>query len=102
MAVSPLPAALLGPSIFPFLFPQLLLITIIAETVVATDHFAAAFALPRFFLLLKESVYSVFFDELQIAYQAHSVVGSVSFIDCFQPVAWKALALETEGDFAFG
>jgi hypothetical protein len=41
------------------------------------------------------------FDELQIVYQAHSEVGSVSFIDCFQSAAWKALALETERDFTF-
>jgi len=68
----------------------------------ATDHFAAAFALPQLILLFEEFFYPMFFDELQIAYQTHSIVGSVSFINCFQSVAGKALALETEGDFAFG
>jgi len=68
----------------------------------ATHHFAAAFALPRFLLLFEEFIYSVFFDELQIAYQAHSIMSSVSLINGSEPTAWKALALETERDFAFG
>jgi hypothetical protein len=95
-------ALFLVPSIFLSLLPQLLLITVITEAVVATDHFAAALAPPQFLLLPKEFPYSVFFDELQIAYQTHSIMGSVSFINCLQSVAGKALALETEGDFAFG
>jgi len=93
---------LLGPSIFLFLLPQFLLIAIVAESIVATDHLAAALAPPQFLLLPKEFPYSVFFDELQIAYQTHSIVSSVSVIDCFQSLTRKALALETEGDFTVG
>jgi len=73
----------------------------VAETIMATDHFAAAFALPQFFLFFEKFVYSVFFDELQIVYQTHSEMSSVSFIDCFQSAARKALALETEREFTF-
>jgi hypothetical protein len=54
---------LLCPSIFLFLLPEFLLIAVVAETVVATDHFAARFALPQFLLLFEEFVYSVGFDE---------------------------------------
>jgi hypothetical protein len=68
----------------------------------ATDHFAAAFALPQFLLFFEKLFHSMFLDELQIVYQAHSEVSSVSFINCFQSAAWKALALEAESDFTFG
>jgi hypothetical protein len=43
----------------------------------------------------------MFFNELQIAYQARSVVSSVSIVNVFQPITRKALALETIGDFTF-
>jgi hypothetical protein len=90
------------PSIFLSFLSQFLLIAIVAEAVVAADHFAAAFAFPQLILLFEKLFYPVFFDELQIAYQAHSVVGSVSVVDCFQSPTRKAPALETEGDFTFG
>jgi hypothetical protein len=69
---------------------------------VATNHFSAAFALPQFLLLVEKLFCSMLFDELQIAYQAHSEVGSVSSIDFFQSAAWKGLAFEAESDFALG
>jgi hypothetical protein len=68
----------------------------------ATDHFAATLALPQVLLFFEKLFYSMLFDELQIVYQAHSEVSPISFIDCFQSAAWKALALETESDFTFG
>jgi hypothetical protein len=67
----------------------------------ATDHFAAASALPQFLLFFEKLFHSMLLDELQIAYQTHSEVGLVSFINFPQSAARKALALETEGDFAF-
>jgi len=68
----------------------------------ATYHFAAAFALPQFFLFFEKLFHSMLFDELQIVYQTHSEMSSVPFINCFQSAAWKALALEAESDFTFG
>jgi hypothetical protein len=85
-----------------FLLPQFLQITIVTETIMATNHFATAFALPCYLLHLKEFFHSMVSNVLQIAYQTHFVVSSVSFVNVFQSATWKVFALETEGDFTFG
>jgi hypothetical protein len=89
----------LVPSIFLFLVPQLLQITAEAKTIMATDHLTTALALPRFLLLLKEILYSMFFNELQVVYHTHPVASSVSFVNGSQSLAWEALALVAETDF---
>lgn len=62
----------------------------------ATNHFAAVRAFPQLFLLSEKVLHSVFFDEIQILDHAHFVASSVSFVNGFQPVAWKASALKTK------
>jgi hypothetical protein len=94
--------AIFVPSVFLFLVPQFIQIAIETQTIMAADHFAAALTFPRFLLFFKEFLYSMFFHELQVVYHAHPVARPVSFIDGSQPVAWKALALVAESDFAFG
>jgi hypothetical protein len=66
---------------------------------VATDQFTATFAFPRLFLVIKELLNSIFFDEIQIFYHAHSVARFVPAVNGSQSITGKASALKTESDF---
>jgi hypothetical protein len=66
---------------------------------VTTDHSVTALAFPRFLLLHKELLNSVFLDEPQVVYHTHPVARPVPFVDSLQSLARKVLALETKSDF---
>jgi len=66
---------------------------------VAADHFVTLLALPRFLLLFKEFLHSVFFDESQIIYHAYSVANSVSPVNGTEPLAREVFALIAEAGF---
>jgi hypothetical protein len=88
------------PTVLLFLVAQFFQAAVEADAVVATDHFTAFRAFPRFFLFFQEFRHALFFDGPQILYHAHSVSRLVSGIESFEPGAWEVVAFETEDDFA--
>jgi hypothetical protein len=68
----------------------------------ATDHLTTALALPILLLVLKEFLYSMFLDELQVSNHTHPVARPVSFVNNSQSVARKAFTPKTKGDFSLG
>jgi hypothetical protein len=85
-----------------FLFPilQLFQVSTETETVMTRNQFTTVLALPSFFLIIKKFLHSIFFNEIQVFYHAHSATGSVSFVNFSQSVTWKASTLKTESHIA--
>ena len=64
----------------------------------ATDQFTTIPTFPRLFLIIKELLNPILFDEIQILYHTHSITRFVSTVNSSQPITWKATALKTEND----
>jgi len=65
----------------------------------AANQLAAIQAFPQFFLLFQKVLHSVFLDEIQVFYHAHSIAGFVSAVNGSQPVTREIRAFKTESHF---
>lgn len=67
-----------------------------------TNDLTALRTLPLFLLLLDKTLDAVFLDVLQVLDHAHTVLGSVPFIDVFDPLARITIATTTMLEIALG
>jgi hypothetical protein len=74
-------------------------LTIKALRLVNTDYLAALATGPPFLFVLGEMPYAERPDIFQILDHTHDILGSIAFIQMFQPVAGKAVTTKTVLDF---
>ena len=65
-----------------------------------TDYLAALGAFPPFLFVSDKMPYTELPYVIEIVNHAHAVFGSISFIQVIQPVAGKAVTVETEAGFS--
>lgn len=60
-----------------------------------TNYSAAIGILPFFCLTFKKLLNTIIFNEVQIRYHIHSILFSVTLINCFEFLTWENFAFKT-------